>query len=521
MQRIAMVLILCGIAGLVSSAQAEAAKVYLLAIADVEDNEVGAALEANVDMVRTLFRHAVPSDTLVYRELTDKRLTGDNLFIAIEKCPVSEDDCLIVWYSGRGRDRDGEKFLELTDATVIRAGLVEAIQSTRARVKVLVTDRCQVMLKSNSPRFAADVPPSRTIARGFGQLLLKEEGFFEFDSTHTNSAGTYLSNGGGLLTLALAYPPKTHLRQSEPGGKRDRVQIVSGGSLTLRAGTLWDTLDDDRSEWNFVRDQSQAMLGKYVRDVGQGGGENLSDRTKEPISEAAESPSADLVPGEDLPEVISVNTDDVLVSLDGKPLASPNALARSAQPAGKVSLVFASNSTGLLYECRVDMSRQKLSAISVEALPGLGLRVTSIEDPETLLDMQPVAARPLVRQDVPFGIGGKFINISSHPAALPEKQYGLLVESVRTNSPAAKAGLKQGDILLTIENLYFSNSQGYRFALKTSPLLTNIVYIDAASRDVTRGQTFYPHKVVEHLGEPPEGCEYLSITLTEDLIEDE
>ncbi len=508
--------------GLFVSARANAAKIYMLPVGDVEDSEIGSAIEANLGMARTLFRHAVSGEMIVYRELTDSRLTVDNLFAAINNCPVTEDDCLIVWYSGKGRDRDGEKFLELSGATVTRARLVEAIQAKSARVKVLVTDRCQTLLKSDVPRRAGDVPSSRGIALGFDQLLLKERGFFDFDSAGPNSAGIYLSGAGGLLTLALAYPEGKFLRLPAPDRPRkDTVKVASGGALSPRTGTLWDTLDDEQADWEFLRDQTRALVRKYVRDTTNGAGRNLADRNNGPTSAKPEPPPVDSISSKDLPEVVSVNINDILIAIDGKKLASPSDLQHAAKAAGQVSLVFAENFTGLVYECRLDMKRQDLSAISVEAIRGLGLQVTAIEDPDTLFDMKPVAARALAEKDIPFGIGGKFVKISDHPNSLPEMPLGMLVESVRPNSPAAMTGLEKGDILLMIGDVYFSNAEGYRFALKTSPLLTNIVYIDADSHDMTRGRTLYPHRVVEHLDDPPEGCEYLSITLTGDLDADE
>jgi len=147
-----------------------------------------------------------------------------------------------------------------------------------------------------------------------------------------------------------------------------------------------------------------------------------------------------------------------------------------------------------------------LAALVLTAMPAVGQTVFAWSDPEPELAMQPPPPPPPPDAMIFFqtsgtylGVGVKEINAERAKALNLKEEYGVEITTVEPGSPAEKAGLKPGDVVLEYNGQRVEGTQQFvRFVRETPPGRTVrlTVFRNGATQTLTatvaerKGRTF-------------------------------
>lgn len=97
----------------------------------------------------------------------------------------------------------------------------------------------------------------------------------------------------------------------------------------------------------------------------------------------------------------------------------------------------------------------------------------------------------------PFGVTAELVDVPPHipipgPEDLPNRV--LRVEAVGAGMPAARLGLKRGDLIVAIDSMRFTTTAGFRHALWCSSDRPSFLVWRAASRKLTIQNVPYAHR---------------------------
>ena len=113
-----------------------------------------------------------------------------------------------------------------------------------------------------------------------------------------------------------------------------------------------------------------------------------------------------------------------------------------------------------------------------------------------------------------LGFDGYVVDLPAH-LGFPRDIKGMKVRSVRWGSPAARAGLERGDILVTIDAIAFRNNGGYMQALRMASQQPSLIVVNVRNGRLTRTSCRLPH--IESNEELNANVEGLAIDLEEDM----
>ncbi len=115
-----------------------------------------------------------------------------------------------------------------------------------------------------------------------------------------------------------------------------------------------------------------------------------------------------------------------------------------------------------------------------------------------------------------LGFNGDVVNLPAN-LGIPRdfNLKGMRVRSVRWGSPAARAGLERGDIVVTIDGIAFRNNAGYLQALRMSSQQPSLMVVNVRNGRLTRVSCRLPH--IQSNEELNENVDMLAIDLERDM----
>lgn len=209
-------LILCSAQGRNTSA-----KIHLLLIGGTDSNDkLDPGVQISLRMMDHLFFRNVPRERHVKRQIKGREVTATNVVLTIRNMPdVGPEDAVVVYYSGHGyySGRPGGQvtasgsFLKMPfgSGNLSRDRIVEAAESLRPRLVVLITDMCSGLLPSREPLGGAGFAPPTDVSVLFRDLFLVPRGVVDICGTIPPELGWYYipqercDNGGGFFTRSL------------------------------------------------------------------------------------------------------------------------------------------------------------------------------------------------------------------------------------------------------------------------------------------------------------------------------
>jgi serine protease Do len=221
----------------------------------------------------------------------------------------------------------------------------------------------------------------------------------------------------------------------------------------MGVGLLWvgaAAADDRRVELAMFPGEAPARLGVQLDDVGA---DDLG-RLKLAQEKGAVVQSVD----DDSPAArAGLREDDVVLAFDGETVRSAAALARMVRetPPGRT----------VALEVSRDGARQRLTVELEKARPFPGRLGTAGAPFPALPGLHERAARPMVHA---FGMPPRRLGVGYQDVRGEEAEKrgarggGVLVTSVEEASPAARAGLKEGDVIVAIGPTTVRDGQSLR-----------------------------------------------------------
>jgi C-terminal processing protease CtpA/Prc len=158
-------------------------------------------------------------------------------------------------------------------------------------------------------------------------------------------------------------------------------------------------------------------------------------------------------------ERIGLKKDDVIIEFDGKKIddaeALHNIIEESAEKGKKVSLVVFRDKVSKKFEAELNNFKPKKVHIKIDGDDFKDLDYTfSFEDEDFDFLMLPDKKAPIIwNHDEKGGfLGVKGKNLSKQMLEYFEVDFGVLVETVYEKTPAEKAGIKAGDVIVRIND---------------------------------------------------------------------
>ncbi len=133
-------------------------KLYVLVVADTEnvadpESTIGSSCLADVSSIQSTLRKLAGIQPQPYeiKTVVGDQFTPENLRRAVADLArkAGSQDAIYFHYSGHGSFANGDYILELKDGTVPRGEVVEAVQSSNARLQLIVSDACAVVRDSD------------------------------------------------------------------------------------------------------------------------------------------------------------------------------------------------------------------------------------------------------------------------------------------------------------------------------------------------------------------------------------
>lgn len=210
-------------------ATAQTADCHLLIFADTSDPEIRESVQIDAAAMRNIFADNVPAAQLKARMRQDPNLSANQILSSIRSCPLRTGvDTLVVFYAGHGGfSSQRGHYLSPGGQTLHRSDLKRAMDSTGARLNVLITDACSVMFRVRAYRAGApQEEPILRISPAFYSLYWQPSGFVDINSSSPGEVAVGDTLDGGYFTTSLC--KYLSERSQRDLGWRELLADVSG-----------------------------------------------------------------------------------------------------------------------------------------------------------------------------------------------------------------------------------------------------------------------------------------------------
>ncbi len=253
---------------LLFSKSVHAQRLFVLVAGDTHDEIVRDGVQRNMEWTRDAFRAGVPADQLMVRFLQGESLSTQTLLGSIAKCPVKEDDTIVVWWIGRGEFAENQRILIMPDDTKVAASVVrDQMVAKMARLTVMIVDAYERTLPSGElpektmcPAIAASVSPI------FQALFFEPSGMVEIDSAQPDQRPLMMTTTGGLLTCGMLLPPGVLGDVDDEAGFLTLRTPSGAREIVMERGVLWQDLNDS-VEWDTVLAQLRSSTTANYRQA--------------------------------------------------------------------------------------------------------------------------------------------------------------------------------------------------------------------------------------------------------------
>ncbi len=190
--------------------QATAQDIYLLIVADTNDERIGQGLGVNVTNLENWFRMYVPARNLAIRKVTGREFSRRGILSAVERInPGGHDGLVVIVCCHGGYNNTGHYLWMHGQRDLYRKDLVRTVKRQGAGTDVVITDACNV---SSGPPAGASAPcmpeggPNR-ISSLFKSLFLDARGVVDINGAskdqytfiHRRSGGYFINVFGTAL----------------------------------------------------------------------------------------------------------------------------------------------------------------------------------------------------------------------------------------------------------------------------------------------------------------------------------
>ena len=231
---------------------ASAQKLYLFTGGDVQDEELGSAIEESASQVASGIEKSMPSEYLVRYNDSENSWNGPeidlspnarrDILAAIDSCPAGPDDAIFFYWCGHGAyDVQGGKkkhYLLMPNAgeesVMYRSEILDALKEKRPRLVVLITDSCnsfrKVTVEQMSRSFAPSIEPKEPTKPGipplFLSLFFQCRGTVDVNSSDWNQKAAIWEDGGSVFSSELS--SRLTLQSDKHETWQDFLQQING-----------------------------------------------------------------------------------------------------------------------------------------------------------------------------------------------------------------------------------------------------------------------------------------------------
>ena len=210
--------------GIFGGSSTQAAKVFLLAAGDVNDETIGEFAQDGVSVVERLFGRNLPEDKLVVYnhgwhgapsvwtgpDLAKSAKPFDDLLEAVASCPASQDDSLVVFWMGYRSWLNNECFLNQSSGQsqgevnkLSRQKLSSAIQAKQTRMAALFTESGKIFRRYDVPKRSYGAPNTDKVSILMNSLFFQTQGFVDLNSSERKQNPMLLDAYGGAFVEVL------------------------------------------------------------------------------------------------------------------------------------------------------------------------------------------------------------------------------------------------------------------------------------------------------------------------------
>jgi hypothetical protein len=188
---------------ILSTCQAEAARVHLIAVGDTKDKTIGEIVRSDINNLTDAFASLGKKSLMPPVVLIDDACRPDTIIQQLNKIPVLSEDAVVLYFSGHGAyDKNNGQFLQIPrlnnagnmPRSRLRDTLKGWVDTKRIHLGVFMTDMCNLRKVIEIPQTAAPskvAPAAEAVIEDkplFQSLFLDSEGFVDVSSASPDEA---------------------------------------------------------------------------------------------------------------------------------------------------------------------------------------------------------------------------------------------------------------------------------------------------------------------------------------------